>query len=403
MTEHRQATRREFLRTGAKGVAAAAFLSSCSPSPTPDGGSPPAERGRPTSTRTLGRTGLTLPIVSMGTYATELVPAALDRGIVYVHTSSSEERNQERRLGRALQGRRRDSFVLGTSPDLPARFPGGGAPSMDVGVEFDPGLIEKSMHDSLGLLGLDHVDIYYLASVGTRRTALHERYIRAYEKLKQEGLTRFIGVVTHSNEPDVIRAAVESRAWDIVVTAYNFRQSHRGAVAEAIAAAADARLGVIAMKTQAGVYWDRLRLRKINMKAALKWVLQNEHVHTAIPAFSNYDELQEDLEVIANPEMTPEERSDLKLGEAAGLPGVFCQQCARCLPQCPSDVNVTALMRAAMYDIGYRNAARARHVLEGWAPADIPCARCSRCSVQCALGLDVRAAALDLVPLLARG
>jgi aryl-alcohol dehydrogenase-like predicted oxidoreductase len=31
---------------------------------------------------------------------------------------------------------------------------------------------------------------------------------------------------------------------------------------------------------------------------ALKWVLQDEHVHTAIPAFSNFDELREDLEVV---------------------------------------------------------------------------------------------------------
>jgi uncharacterized protein len=401
MTKQRLATRREFLRTGAKGAAAAAFLASCSTPPVPGG---PPSANAPTKRRTLGRTGLELPIVSMGTaYAMELVSAALDSGIRYLHTSSSySERNHERLLGGMLKGRRRDSFVLGTCPDLPARFPAGGSASMDVGVEVDPGLIARSMHASLGLLGLDHVDVYYLASVGTRRTALHEPYIRAYEKLKQEGLTRFIGLITHSHEPEVIKAAVESGAWDVVVTAYNFRQSHRGAVAEAIGAAADVGLGVIAMKTQAGVYWDRFHLRKINMKAALKWAVQNEHVHTTIPAFSNFDELREDLDVIANPALTPAERSDLKLGETAGLMGVFCQQCGRCLPQCPLGVNVTALMRASMYHVGHARPDMARRLLTGWSPADIACARCSRCSVDCALGLDVRSAALDLVPLLAR-
>jgi len=29
-------------------------------------------------------------------------------------------------------------------------------------------------------------------------------------------------------------------------------------------------------------------------------VLQNENVHTAIPAFSNYDEMREDLSVMEN-------------------------------------------------------------------------------------------------------
>jgi hypothetical protein len=333
-----------------------------------------------------------------------VVRRALDEGLKYVDTSSSyAERNHERMLGAALKDLTRDSFVLGTSPDLPYRVSSDTGNSMDVGVDLDPAVIGKSMDASLERLRLDHVDIYYLASVGTRRTALHEPYIKAFEALKRRGLTRFIGLITHSNEPEVIQAAVDSGRWDVVVTAYNFRQSHREAVAAAIAAAANAGLGVVAMKTQAGVYWDRLRLRKINMKAALKWVVQNGHVHTTIPAFTNYDELQEDLDVIRSPALTPVERSDLNLGETAGLTGVFCQQCGACLPQCPFGANVTALMRASMYATGDGRPSRAQRLLRGCSPADIPCTACARCRVRCRLGLDVRSAARDLVPLLAAG
>ncbi len=272
---------------------------------------------------------------------------------------------------------------------------------MDIGLDIDPALIGKSMEASLGLLGLDHVDIYYLASVGTRQTALHEPYLEAYEALKRRGLTRFIGLITHSHEPEVIQAAVDSGRWDVIVTAYNFKQSHRDAVAAAIATAARAGLGVIAMKTQAGAYWDRFRLRKINMKAALKWVVQNEHVHTTIPAFSNFDEFEEDLDVIKDPALTPAERSDLGLGESAGLSGVFCQQCGDCLPQCPRGADVVSLMRASMYLTADGRPARALHLLRGYTPADVPCTGCDRCSVRCTLGLDIRSAACDLVRLLA--
>jgi len=397
MTEDPEPSRRQFLWAGARGIAAATLAASCSGDSQPSQSRVPRS---PSSVRMLGRTGLRLPVVSIGSGPAEMIRSALEEGLKYVHTSSSyAERNHERMLGQALKGLPRDSFVLGTSPDLPYRFSGAG-PSMDVGVEVDPGLIAKAMDESLERLGLDHVDIYYLASVGMRRTALHEPYLRSYEALKQRGLTRFIGLVTHSNEPEVIRAAVDSGRWDVVVTAYNFRQSHREAVAAAMAAAAEAGLGVVAMKTQAGVYWDRFRTRKINMKAALKWVVQNEHVHTTIPAFSNYEELQEDLDVVRAPALTPEERSDLRIGERAGLSGVFCQQCGRCLPQCPFGANVTALMRASMYRVGYAQPAQARRLLAGWTSADIPCSRCRGCRVRCALGLDVRAAALDLVPLL---
>jgi predicted aldo/keto reductase-like oxidoreductase len=332
-------------------------------------------------------------------YVEGLLRRALGEGLKYVHTSSSyAERNHERMLGAALKDLARDSFVLGTSPDLPYRFSSDGN-SMDDGVDLDPDVIGRSMDGSLERLGLDHVDIYYLASVGTRRTALHEPYIEAFEALKRRGLTRFIGLITHSNEPEVIQAAVDSGRWDVVVTAYNSGSRTAQAVAAAVAAAVNAGLGVV--KTQAGVYWDRLRLRKINMKAALKWVVQDEHVHTTIPAFSSYDELREDLDVIRNPALTPAERSDLRLGETAGLTGVFCQQCGECVPQCPSGANVTVLMRAAMYATADSRPGRAQRLLRGCSPYDIPCTACARCRVRCRLGLDIRSAACDLMPLLA--
>lgn len=391
MNDLSPATRREFLTAGAMGVAGTALLASCSGPAARDA---PVPATPPSSPRTLGRTGLTLPIVSIGTaYAMNLVQRALDAGMKYIHTSSTyAERNHERMLGEALRGRPRESFVLGTSPDLPYTFRGGGL-SDDVGVGVDAGLIGTSLRASLQLLGLDHVDIYYLASVNTRQSVLHDPYIKAFEQLKREGLTRFTGVVTHANEPTVIRAAAESGAWDVVVTAYNFRQSHGDQVADAIRQASEAGLGVIAMKTQAGVYWDRLRLRKINMKAALKWVVQNEHVHTTIPAFSNFDELREDLDVVAKPVLTPAELADLKLGETAGLTGIFCQQCGACLPQCLEGVDVRALMRASMYAVGYGDAAKARALMERAQVSDSACATCRACVVRCALGMDVRSVA----------
>jgi len=60
-----------------------------------------AQKDRKIIHRTLGRTGLKLPVVSMGTsYAIDLVRTALEEGFVYIHTSSDySERNHERLLG----------------------------------------------------------------------------------------------------------------------------------------------------------------------------------------------------------------------------------------------------------------------------------------------------------------
>ena len=197
--------------------------------------------------------------------------------------------------------------------------------------------------------------------------------MKAYEALKRAGKIRFAGIATHRNEPAVIRAAAKSGFWDVVLTAFNFRQSHREEVRAAIHEAAEAGLGIMAMKTQAGVYWDARRRQKINMQAALRWVLRDEHVHSTVPAFSSYDELEEDLAVARDPALRPEDERDLRLGEQAGLAGLYCQQCGACVPQCPAHADVPLLMRGYMYAVGHGRPQHARHVLRAWTPADIPC------------------------------
>ena len=395
-------TRREFLAAGASGVAGAALFAACRRPRDTGEGSPEAG---PLITRTLGRTGLKLPIVSIGSaYEAGLVSAALDAGLTYVHTSGSyADQNHERMLSRVFRARPRDSFVVGSSPDFPEYRVLGGGLSEDLGRSSDASTIAPFLEGSLQRLGVAHLDIYYLASINDPATVLHEPYMKAYEALKRAGKIRFAGIATHRNEPAVIRAAAKSGVWDVVLTAFNFRQSHREEVRAAIHEAAEAGLGVIAMKTQAGVYWDSRRQRKINMKAALRWVLRDEHVHSTVPAFSNYDELEQDLAVARDPALRPEEERDLRLGEVAGLPGLYCQQCAACLPQCPQGVDVPSLMRGYMYAVGHGRPQHARHLLRAWAPSDISCTRCGDCRVQCALGFDVRARALAVAALLDAG
>jgi predicted aldo/keto reductase-like oxidoreductase len=153
------------------------------------------------------------------------------------------------------------------------------------------------------------------------------------------------------------------------------------------------------MKTQAGVYWDITR-RKINMKAALKWVLQDQNVHTTIPAFSNYDEMREDLSAMEDLTLTPEERQDLGLGQALGLSGLYCQQCGSCLAQCPAGMDIPALMRCSMYASGHRQPKKAVDMLRAWRVTNVACNDCSRCEVRCSLGHDVKSRALDMARLL---
>ncbi|HUM79792.1 MAG TPA: aldo/keto reductase, partial [Candidatus Saccharicenans sp.] len=77
---------------------------------------PPGGRREGFIYRTLGRTGIVLPVVCMGVMNTdsyELVRAALDAGMVHLDTAHNYLRGRsEEVIGQVIKGRPRDSFVV---------------------------------------------------------------------------------------------------------------------------------------------------------------------------------------------------------------------------------------------------------------------------------------------------
>jgi len=346
--------------------------------------------------RTLGNTGIKLPIVSMGVMNADnpnLVKAALESGIVHLDTAWYYQRGRnEEMVGQVIKGRPRDSYVVATKVV-------GEPMDRSTGLfteETSPEAFLEKFETSLKRLQLEYVDILYLHNVVRRESALFKPLLDVMKQLKKQGKTRFIGVSTHRNEPEVIQAAIDSKAYDVVLTAYNFRQPHRDQVKAAIAKAAAAGLGIVAMKTQAGVYWDKERQYPINMTAALKWALQDENVHTAIPGFTTFDQMNLDLTVMEDLTLTPKELEDLKFGEKQSIAGLYCQQCERCLPQCPKGLEIPTLMRGYMYAYGYRNMAAAREAIDSLGLGSNPCTDCTECTVTCSMGFAVREKIQDI-------
>jgi hypothetical protein len=226
---------------------------------------------------------------------------------------------------------------------------------------------------------------------------MFEPVLNALSKIKKAGKARFVGVSTHSNEPEVIRAVAEGKFHDVVLTAYNFKQRNRQDIQKAIAEAASAGVGIIAMKTQAGRFWDKARQHPINMKAALKWVLNDPNVTTAIPGMTTFDQLDLDLSVMEDLALTEQEKRDLQM-EAADA-GLYCQQCGRCLPGCREGLPLPSLMRSYMYAYGHRNLEAAHGLLQELDLPSNPCGSCISCAVRCVQGFDVADRVRDIVRL----
>ena len=281
-----KSTRRDFLKAGMLGIAATAFAPAALGAGTPD--KPVQAAKRRLVHRTLGRTGIRVPIVSVGggnITDAAILRIAMDAGLTHIDTARSYGRGaNETLIASVIKERPRDSFVIATKSFNPAVDNRTGIYKSTTNAE----IFGRDLDESLKTLGLEYVDIFYIHDIVRGESILMESVLRAFEKAKQSGKARAIGVSTHRGEPEVIRAAIETKIWDVVLTAYNFRQPHLAEVTKAIAEAAAAGLGIVAMKTQAGVFWDPERKQPINAKAALKWALQNENMHTAIPGVSTH-------------------------------------------------------------------------------------------------------------------
>jgi len=389
--------RRDFIKKGMTGLAGAAIVPSLLTGERTDSEIPRNERKF--IYRTLGNTGIELPIVSMGTYdATSLAKEALDAGIVHIDTSADyNEGNDERMFGRLFKGRPRDSFVIGTSIGMWSY-----RSAEQTKNAVTPEKLSEIFHGSLERLQLDFIDIYYLGGIRHKEIMEYEPYLNTLREFKKSGKARFIGVTTHSNEPEIIRLATDSDVFDVVLTRYNFRMNHREEMKQAVKYAADNGMGVVAMKTQAGVYWDqKAKKEMINQKAALKWVLQNKNIHTAIPSFKNVEQLYEDLSVMEDLTLTPKEKADLRLEKESlrSATGLFCSECNTCLSQCPHDLDIPTAMRSYMYAYGYAQPGKARKTLDDMDISEIPCNDCQTCRVNCPSGFDVKAKVTDIMRL----
>ena len=334
--------------------------------------------------RTLGKTGIKLPVINMGVMNTNnpsLVRVALDSGMVMLDTAQTYQRGQnEGMIGEVLKGRPRDAFVLATK----ARLPSDQKTDLYTEEATEDAFLKK-VDVSLKNLGLEYVDIYYHHNVSKRESALYEPILKALEKIKKEGKARFVGITTHINEPEVIHAAVDSKVYDVILTSYNFQQKHYAEVRKGIARAAQAGLGIVGMKAIRGAWRQTPTVN--NAAAALKWVLQDPNVSVIVPGFTTFEEMDIDLSVGENPMLTDPEKKDLE--KLASISGLYCQGCRKCLGQCPEHLPIPDLMRAYMYTYGYRNLAHAQDLILSLNLPTRVCEDCSQCQVKCSIGFNV--------------
>lgn len=344
--------------------------------------------------RILGKTGLKLPVINMGVMNSDnpnLIRAALDSGMILLDTAHGYMggRNEET-IGGVIKGRPRDSFMIASKVSLPQ--------DRTTGLYTEGATTEEFLRKldiSLKRLGLEYVDILYHHNVSRGKSVTFEPVLKAMEKAKKEGKIRFAGISTHMNEPEVIHATVDSKFYSVILTSYNFQQKHYAEVREAISRAAQAGIGIVGMKAIRGGFRQTPTVK--NAAAALKWVLQDPNVHTIVPGFTTFEEMNVDLAVMEDLTLTDAEKRGLQ--KEASLPGLYCQGCRQCLSQCPEQLPIPDLMRTYMYTYGYRNLALAKDLIMSMNLPAGACEDCFECPVKCSIGFNVSMKIRDVVRL----
>jgi predicted aldo/keto reductase-like oxidoreductase len=349
------------------------------------------------SYRVLGRTGLKIPLISYGVMNSDnpdMLRRAFDLGLNHFDTAHGYLRGKsEQVIGEVVEQRgNRDSIYIATKMYL-ARDRERGVFANDASARAPAPTGEnlfQLLETSLERLRTDYIDILYLHSCYSPAMATYEPLMAALVKAKEQGKARFIGVSTHRDEANVIRATVDAGVYDVVLTSYNYLQDHKDAIGEAIAYAAGKGVGVVAMKTQGGKRLNQKEGVEINHQAALKWVFANPHVCTAIPGMTTFDQMDSNFSVMADLDLSEAEERELKL--ASLLPGTyFCQSCRECVPTCPERVEIPSLMRAYMYAEAYGNTIQAEETI-GSLPEDRGlqvCAGCTSCQARCRRDLPI--------------
>jgi len=189
-------------------------------------------------TRTLGRTGLAVSVLGFGCGAVgglmvrgnpsdqeRAVARAIALGINYFDTAAMYGNGEsERNLGRVMKSLK-PNILVGTK----VRVPDGERSRIGAAVT-------ASLEASLQRLQLDHVDLFQLhnhitedGSVGgfTPATVLGE-VVPAFERLQQQGKTRFCGI-TAVGDTSALHRVVDARAFDTAQVSYNMLNPSAGA------------------------------------------------------------------------------------------------------------------------------------------------------------------------------
>jgi uncharacterized protein len=200
--------------------------------------------------RILGKTGVEVTALILGGVSgmmqkpttefdpSELANTALDLGINYFDTAASYGSGQsELNYGRVLAGRRNEVFIATKTGNR----------------TYDGAM--RELEASLKRLQTDHLDLYQVHGVSASEDITlwdkPDGVMKALYKLRDEKVTRFIGVTGHESA-EAMNLAIDMYQFDTILTTFNPVSRRKPFRELVLPNALKKNMGIIAMKVMGG-------------------------------------------------------------------------------------------------------------------------------------------------------
>ncbi len=354
--------------------------------------------------REYGKTGKKVSVLSFGAMrlpqdddeAVRIMQRGLDLGINLIDTALVYGNGRSERLvGQAIKGRRDQVYISTKNPlrDTTAK-----------------GWRER-LEQSLANLDVDYIDFYVLYH-DTR----WERFDKEFRvpggpldeafKARDEGLIRHFTFSSHDT-PENIRKLIDTGLFEGMIVQYNLLDRRNE---EVIAYAHEKGMGVQIMGPVGGgrLGMPSHKLQSVlpgissTVELALRFVISNPAVTTAMSGMSTMEQVEENCRIAANAgPLSEEERlAVLKmLDENRRLAELYCTGCGYCMP-CPQGVGIPqcfeAMILEKVWGLTQLAKNKYRQIQEGkvkWqdmvVKAADACVECGQCEEKCPQNIPI--------------
>ncbi|MBN1217563.1 MAG: aldo/keto reductase [Anaerolineae bacterium] len=358
--------------------------------------------------RTLGRTGLEVSVVGLGTEylngqsrenVVSVIREAIDRGVNYIDLVFSFP-DYLNNLSEALRGRREQVILTGHlgSTERNGQYRKTRSPKQS----------EQAFREFLARLDTDYVDILFLHNCDKQKDydqlTKPRGQMELAQRLRQAGQARFIGFSGHTVSTAL--QAIESGVVDVLMLPVNLAANAVPGKKDLLKACVAHNVGVVAMKPFAGgkllqkqrtvrmsgyqMGGQSLNLKKsapITPVQCLAYVLAQVGVCTTVPGCANLEQLDAAL---AYRQATEAEKDfSSLLADFQQYVAGECVYCNHCLP-CPERIDIGQTIR--LLEMAQRQlTAELQAEYEALPAKASACEECGVCVERCPFGVEVTA------------